>query len=84
MEYRTINTGAGTLMMASYNFNIWLKGQHMQSYLMITLMPTVRDIESLHHIFLDYIDAHEDENADILNSNNLDNVGRHAFQHHTI
>jgi hypothetical protein len=73
MEYRTINTGAGTLVMASYNFNIWLEGQHMQSYLMITLLPIVRELESLQHIFIDYIDANEDENenADILNSKNL-------------
>jgi hypothetical protein len=82
MEYRTINMGAGTVMMASYNFNIFLKGQHMQSYLRITLKPIVRELESLPHIFLDYIDASEDENADILNSNDLKNVGRHAFQHH--
>jgi hypothetical protein len=83
MEYRTLNTGAGTIMMESYNFNIWLKGQHMQSYLMITLMPVVREFESLQHIFLDYIDANEDENAGILNIKNLDNVCRHAFQHHS-
>jgi hypothetical protein len=82
MEYRTINTGAGTIMMASYNFNIWLKGQHMQLYFMITRLPIVRELESLRHMFLDYIDANEDENADILNIKNLENVGRHALQHH--
>jgi hypothetical protein len=54
----------------------------MQSYLMIIRMPVVRELESLQHIFLDYIDANEDENADILNSNNLDNFGRHEFRHH--
>jgi hypothetical protein len=74
--------GAGTIMMASYNFNIWLKGQHVQSDLVITRMPIVRELESLRYIFLDYIEANEDENADILNSNNLGNVGRYAFQHH--
>jgi hypothetical protein len=49
---------------------------------MITLLPIARELESLRHIFLDYIDAKEDENADILNSKNLEHVGRHAFQHH--
>jgi hypothetical protein len=81
MEYRTINTGAGTIMMASYNFNIWLKGQHMQLYFMITRLPIVRELESLRHMFLDYIDANEDENADILSIKNLENFGRHALQH---
>jgi hypothetical protein len=69
-------------MMASYNFNIWLKRQHVQSYLMIKILPIVRELESFQHIFLDYIDANEDENADIINSKNLENGGRHAFQHH--
>jgi hypothetical protein len=78
MEYRTINTGAGTIMMASYNFNIWLKGKHMQSYLMITLLPIAKELESIRHVFLDCID----ENSDNINSKNLENVGRHAFQHH--
>jgi hypothetical protein len=49
---------------------------------MITLMPIVRELESLWHIFLDCIDANEDENADNFKSNNLGNVGRYAFQHH--
>jgi hypothetical protein len=82
MEYRKINTGAGTIMMASYNLNIWLKGQNMQLYFMITSLPIVREFESLWHTFLDYIDANEDENADILSIKNLENVGRHALQHH--
>jgi hypothetical protein len=82
MEYRTIHTGAGTIMMASYNFNTWLKGQYMHSYLMITLLPVVRELESLRHIFLDYIDANEDENANMLHNKNLENVGRHVFQDH--
>jgi hypothetical protein len=54
----------------------------MQSYLMVTLLPIARELESLRHIFLDYIGANEDENAEILTSKNLENVGRHAFQHH--
>jgi hypothetical protein len=82
MEYRTINTGAGTIMMASYNVNIWLKGQHMQLYFVITHLPIVRELESLWHMFIDCIDANEDENADILSIKNLENVGRHALQHH--
>jgi hypothetical protein len=75
MEYRTINTGAGTLLMASYNVNIWLKGQHMQIYFMITRLPTVKELESLRHMFQDYID----ENEDILGIKNLENVDRHAL-----
>jgi hypothetical protein len=82
MEYWTINTGAGTIMMASYNFNIWLKGHHMQLYFMITRLPVVRELESLRHIFLDSIYANEDENADILSIKSLENVDRHALQHH--
>jgi hypothetical protein len=82
MEYRTINTGAGTIMMASYNFHIWLKGRHMQLYFMITRLSIVRELESLRHMFLDYIDANEDGNADILCTKNLENVGKHALQHH--
>jgi hypothetical protein len=31
---------------------------------------------------LDYIDANDDENADILSIKNLENVGRHELQHH--
>jgi hypothetical protein len=81
MEYRTINTGAGTIMMASYNVNIWLMGKHMQLYFMITRLPIARDLESLWHMFLDYIDANEDENADILSIKNLENADRHALQH---
>jgi hypothetical protein len=53
MEYRTINMGAGTIIMASYNFNIWLKGQHMQLYFMITRLPIVMELESFWHMFLD-------------------------------
>jgi hypothetical protein len=82
MEYQTINMGAGTIMMASYNFNIWLKGQHMQLYSMITRLPIMRELESLLHMFPDYIDANEDESADIISMKNLENVGRHALQHH--
>jgi hypothetical protein len=82
MAYPTINTGAGKIMMASYNVNMWLKGQHMQLYFMITRLPIVRELESLWHMFLDYIDANEDENADILSIKNLENVGRHALQRH--
>jgi hypothetical protein len=74
MEYWTINRGAGTLMMASHNFNIWLKGQHMQLYFTITRLPVVRELESLWYMFLDYIDANEDVNADILSIKNLENV----------
>jgi hypothetical protein len=70
-------------MMASYNVNIWLKGQHMQLYFMITRMPViVRELNSLSNMFLDYLDANEDENADILGIQNLENVDRHALQHH--
>jgi hypothetical protein len=32
MDYWTINTGAGTIMMASYNFNIWFKREYMQLF----------------------------------------------------
>jgi hypothetical protein len=39
--------------------------KNMQSYLMITLRPIVRELASLQNIFLDYIDANEDENAEI-------------------
>jgi hypothetical protein len=69
-------------MMESYNFNTWLKGQHMQLYFMITRLPIVRELESLQRMFLDYIDANEDENAYILNIKNLENVGRYALQYH--
>jgi hypothetical protein len=55
----------------------------MQSYLSITIMPIVGELESLWHIALDNIDANnENENADTFNSTNLDNVGRHELQHH--
>jgi hypothetical protein len=69
-------------MMASYNFIIWLKVQHMQLYFMITRLPIVTELESLRRIFLDYINANEYENADILSIKNIENVGRHALQHH--
>jgi hypothetical protein len=68
-------------MMASYNFNTWFKGHNMQLYFMITCLPIVSELESLPHMFLDYINENEDENADISNKN-LENIGRHAFQHH--
>jgi hypothetical protein len=48
---------------------------------MITCLSIVSELESLRHIFLDYINENEDENADISNKN-LENIGRHAFQHH--
>jgi hypothetical protein len=54
----------------------------MQSYWMITLLSIMRELESPRYIFLDYIDASEDENADIINSKNLEHAGRHAFQQH--
>jgi hypothetical protein len=54
----------------------------MQLYFMITLLPIVRELESLWHMFLDYIYANEDENADILSIKNLETVGRHALQNH--
>jgi hypothetical protein len=82
MAYRTINTGAGTIIMTSFNFNIWLMGGNMQLYFMITHLPILREFESLWKMFLDCIDANEDEHADILSTKNLENVGRHAFQHH--
>jgi hypothetical protein len=68
--------------MSSYTFNILLKGQHMHLYFMITHLPLVSELESLWHMFLDYIDANEDENAVIHSIKNLENVGRHALQHH--
>jgi hypothetical protein len=82
MEYRTINTGSGTIMMASYNLNIWLKGQHMQLYFIIVRLPIVRELESLWNMVLDYIDANEDESTDNLSIKNIENAGRHALQHH--
>jgi hypothetical protein len=54
----------------------------MQLYLMIARLPVVRELESLRHMVLDYIHANEDENADILSIKNLENVVRHALQHH--
>jgi hypothetical protein len=55
----------------------------MQLYFMITRLPIVRELESLQHMFLDYINANENENADIIRSiKNLEHVGRHALRHH--
>jgi hypothetical protein len=63
-------------MMASYNFNIWLKGKHMQSYLMITCLSIAKELELLWYIFLDCIDVNnKNKNADIINSKNLEKVG---------
>jgi hypothetical protein len=54
----------------------------MKSYLTITLLPIAKELELLRYIFLDWIGANQDKNADIINSKNLENFGRHALQHH--
>jgi hypothetical protein len=71
MEYRTTHTGAGKIVMASNNFNIWFKGQHMQIYLTITLLTIAKELQLLRYIFLDCIAANEDEHTYIINSKNI-------------
>jgi hypothetical protein len=75
MEYWTRHIGAGTIMMASYTFNTCSKGHNLQNNLRMTLMPIVRELESLQHIVPCNNDANEEEYANIFNSNNLDDCG---------